>query len=212
MRQGFDEYMLEVATVVATRTTCTRHQVGAVLVRDKHILATGYNGAPKGLPHCNEIGCIRDESAVGSATRLDFCRGTHAEMNAITHAAAWGVPIAGSTLYCTHRPCSICARLLINAGIKRVVYQQVYPDELAVQMFYEAGVQLDKGPGADLIFANKALLTAWVQGCPWGCSECNTSLRQACNALYRELGECRVSKVSKHVSKGVGHIEGSMGE
>jgi dCMP deaminase len=125
-----------------------RRQVGAILVMDKHILCTGYNGTPAGLPHCDEVGCLREQNNVPSGERAELCRGIHAEQNAIIQAAVHGVRVPGSTLYCTTQPCILCAKMLINAGIVRIVYEGPYPDELARDMLAEAGVALVRWPNA----------------------------------------------------------------
>lgn len=143
-RPPWDEYFMQIARVVATRSTCLRRQVGAVLVKDKRILTTGYNGAPRGLPHCLEVGCLREQLGIPSGERQELCRGLHAEQNAIIQAAYYGVSIAGATLYCTHQPCITCAKMLINAGIEKIIYEEAYPDELAEKMLREAGVELIK--------------------------------------------------------------------
>lgn len=127
--------------MVAKRSTCLRRQVGAILVKEKRILATGYNGAPAGLKHCKEVGCLRVDSSVPSGTRHELCRGLHAEQNAIIQAAYHGIPIGGSTLYCTNKPCAICSKMIINAGIKQIFYKNGYDDPLADQMLTEAGVE-----------------------------------------------------------------------
>jgi dCMP deaminase len=132
---------MEIAELVSSRSTCLRRQVGAVLVRDKHIIATGYNGAPRGITHCMEAGCLREKLGIPSGERHEMCRGTHAEQNAIIQAALHGVSTAGSTLYCTHQPCILCAKMLINAGVERVVFQGNYPDGLAVELMNEAGIE-----------------------------------------------------------------------
>lgn len=141
-RPSWDSYFLEIASVVAGRSTCLRRQVGAVLVKEKRLLATGYNGAPTGLEHCLEIGCLRQEKNIPSGERHELCRGLHAEQNAIIQAALHGVSIKGADLYCTHHPCSLCAKMLINAGITRIILKEGYPDELAQQLFAEAGIQV----------------------------------------------------------------------
>lgn len=141
-RPSWDSYFLEIASVIAGRSTCLRRQVGAVLVKDKRLLATGYNGAPTGLEHCLETGCLRQEKNIPSGERHELCRGLHAEQNAIIQAALHGVSIKGADLYCTHHPCSLCAKMLINAGIKRIILKEGYPDELARQLFTEAGIQV----------------------------------------------------------------------
>jgi dCMP deaminase len=134
-RPSWDEYFMEITRLVVSRSTCLRRQVGAVVVKDKKILATGYNGAPSGLPHCLEVGCLREEMGIPSGERHELCRGLHAEQNAIIQAAYHGVSINGATLYCTNLPCIICTKMLINAGIERVVYEQGYADPLASQMW-----------------------------------------------------------------------------
>ncbi|HHX73348.1 MAG TPA: cytidine deaminase [Firmicutes bacterium] len=140
MRPSWDHYFLEIAGLVATRSTCLRRSVGAVIIKDKRILATGYNGAPSGLAHCDEVGCIREQRQIPSGERHELCRGLHAEQNAILQAALYGVSIAGATLYCTTHPCVVCAKMIINAGMKEVVIAAAYPDELAASLLAEAGV------------------------------------------------------------------------
>ena len=144
MWPDWDSYFMEIAYVVAKRSTCLRRQIGALLVKDKHILATGYNGAPSGLAHCGEVGCLREQLGVPSGERHELCRALHAEQNAIIQAAVQGISVAGSTLYCTTSPCSLCAKMLINAGVKRVVFDGVYPDERAMAFFKEAGVEVER--------------------------------------------------------------------
>lgn len=144
IRPTWDEYFMRLAQLVATRSTCLRRQVGAVLVRDKRILATGYNGAPSGMAHCLDIGCIRDQLKIPSGTRAEICRAIHAEQNAIIQCAVYGVPTRGSTIYITHQPCTICTKILIGAGIKRIVYLEPYPDEFAQGLLKEARVKLEK--------------------------------------------------------------------
>ena len=144
MRPDCDSYFMEIAYVVAKRSTCLRRQIGALLVKDKHILATGYNGAPSGLAHCGEVGCLREQLGVPSGERHELCRALHAEQNAIIQAAVQGISVAGSTLYCTTSPCSLCAKMLINAGVKRVVFDGIYPDERAMAFFKEAGVEVER--------------------------------------------------------------------
>jgi dCMP deaminase len=139
-RPSWDEYFMEITRLVARRSTCLRRHVGAVLVKDKNILATGYNGAPSGVAHCLDVGCLRERLSVLPGERHELCRGLHAEQNAIIQAAKHGTNISGATLYCTTMPCSICSKMLINAGILRIVYEQGYPDSLAGEMIAEAGV------------------------------------------------------------------------
>jgi len=142
-RPSWDEYFLKIAREVAERSTCLRRKVGAVLVRDKRILTTGYNGAPRGIAHCAEAGCIREKLGVPSGERHELCRGLHAEMNALVQAAVHGVSVEGGSLYCTNQPCSLCAKMLINAGIARIVILEGYPDELAGELLKEAGIPLE---------------------------------------------------------------------
>jgi dCMP deaminase len=154
-RPAWDEYFMEITRLVARRSTCLRRSVGAVLVKDKNILATGYNGAPSGVAHCLDVGCLRERLAVLPGERHELCRGLHAEQNAIIQAAKHGTNINGATLYCTTMPCIICSKMLINAGILRIVYAQGYPDQLAEEMIEEAGIEtkrfdesgLEKGSG-----------------------------------------------------------------
>lgn len=148
-RPTWDQYFMEIASLVAKRSTCLRRQVGAVLVRDKHILATGYNGAPTGLEHCIDVGCLREQLGIPSGKQHEICRGIHAEQNAIIQAALHGVSTAGGTIYCTHQPCILCAKMIINAGIERVVFSGEYPDELSRQLLNEAGVLLVRFPSED---------------------------------------------------------------
>ncbi|NLL48323.1 MAG: cytidine deaminase [Firmicutes bacterium] len=141
-RPSWERYFMEIAELVSSRSTCLRRQVGAVLVRDKHIIATGYNGAPRGISHCMEVGCLREQLGIPSGERHEMCRGTHAEQNAIIQAALHGVSTAGSTLYCTHQPCILCAKMLINAGVEKVVFQGEYPDGLALELMNEAKIEM----------------------------------------------------------------------
>lgn len=141
-RPTWDQYFMEIAALVAKRSTCLRRAVGAVIVKDKRILATGYNGAPSGIRHCEELGCLREQMQVASGERHELCRGIHAEQNAIIQAAYHGVPICGADLYCTNLPCSICTKMLINAGIQTIYYQSGYADELAKDLLEEAGIRL----------------------------------------------------------------------
>ena len=142
-RPDIDEYFLKTAAVVAERSTCRRHHVGAVAVKDKHILTTGYNGAPAGLRDCLELGCLRDELGIPSGTRHEICRGIHAEQNVIIQAALHGVSLEGSTIYCTHTPCNLCAKMLVNARIKRLISFGTYNDNSFREMFAEAGIEID---------------------------------------------------------------------
>lgn len=139
-RPSWDEYFMQIAKLVATRSTCTRRQVGAVLVKDRNILATGYNGVPSGITHCDVTGCLREQLKVPSGERHELCRGLHAEQNAIIQAAKHGTNIDDATLYCTDSPCIICSKMLINAGVRHVTYLRGYPDQLSGEMLDEAGV------------------------------------------------------------------------
>lgn len=141
-RPTWDQYFIDITHLVATRSTCLRRQVGALLVKDRNILATGYNGTPSGIRHCEETGCLREQLKVPSGERHELCRGLHAEQNAIIQAARHGVNIDGSTLYCTTMPCIICTKMLINAGIRRIVYAEGYSDALAQEMVAEAGIEI----------------------------------------------------------------------
>ena len=143
MRPSWDEYFIEIARQVATRSTCLRRHVGAVIVKDKRILTTGYNGAPRGMLHCEVVGCLREKLNIPSGERQEICRGLHAEQNAIIQAAVHGVSTEGGTIYVTHQPCITCAKMIINAGIVRVVCANTYPDELARNMLDEAGIPLE---------------------------------------------------------------------
>ena len=142
-RPTVDEYFLKIASVVAERSTCRRHHVGAVAVRDKHILSTGYNGAAAGSKDCLELGCLRDELGIPSGERHEICRGIHAEQNAIIQASLHGVSLEGSTIYCTHTPCILCAKMLVNARIKRFVTFGSYNDRTFVELFKEAGIEVE---------------------------------------------------------------------
>lgn len=143
-RPSWDEYFMQVAEVVSRRSTCLRRNIGAVIVKDKRILATGYNGAPTGLPHCSEVGCLRQQLGVPSGEKHEICRGLHAEQNALLQAAKYGISVEGSTIYSTTEPCSMCAKMLINAGICRIVYKDEYPDELSRKLLREAGIAVEK--------------------------------------------------------------------
>ncbi len=153
-RPDIDEYFLKIASVVAERSTCRRHHVGAVAVKDKHILSTGYNGAPAGLKDCLELGCLRDELNIASGTRHEICRGIHAEQNVIIQASLHGVSLEGGTIYATHTPCVLCAKMLVNARIKRFVSFGKYNDDEFVHLFKEAGivVEVKKRPSATITY------------------------------------------------------------
>ena len=142
-RPSWDEYFMEMAELTAKRSTCLRRQVGAVIVRDKHIIATGYNGAPRGLPHCAERGgCYREKLSVPSGERHELCMALHAEQNAIIQAAAFGNGIEDGVIYITHQPCAICAKMIINAGIRRILVKSGYPDQLSIDLLAEAGLKI----------------------------------------------------------------------
>lgn len=153
-RPCIDEYFLKIASVVAERSTCLRHHVGAVAVRDKHILTTGYNGAAAGLRDCLELGCLRDQLGIASGTRHEICRAIHAEQNVIIQAALHGVSLSNATIYCTHSPCVLCAKMLINARIARFVTYGTYSEEAFAELFLEAGIHFDRvsAPAADISF------------------------------------------------------------
>ncbi len=141
-RPSWNEYFMTIAELVSKRSTCLRRQVGCILVKDKRILSTGYNGAPSGIPHCEEVGCLREDIPPGE--RHELCRGLHAEQNAIIQAATFGVNITGSTLYSTHQPCSVCAKMLVNAGIKKIIIKEGYPDKLAKEILHSANIEAVK--------------------------------------------------------------------
>lgn len=141
-RPSWHEYFMGIADLVATRATCIRRKVGAVLVKEKRILCSGYNGAPTGIAHCRFTGCIREQREVPSGQKHELCRGVHAEQNAIIQAACHGISVKGAALYCTNQPCSICAKMLINAGIVTVYFREAYDDTMSEDMFAQAGVAL----------------------------------------------------------------------
>ena len=142
-RPSWDEYFMEITDLVATRATCLRRKVGAIIVKDRRILATGYNGPPKGVPHCDELGgCIREKLGIPSGERQELSRAVHAEQNAIIQAAKMGTNIDGATLYTTNHPCFICAKMLINAGVKKIVFREGYPDKYAKKILKEADVKV----------------------------------------------------------------------
>ena len=142
-RPDWDEYFMEMAVLTAARSTCLRRQVGAVIVSDRHIVATGYNGAPRGLAHCAERGgCIREKMGIPSGERHELCVALHAEQNAIIQAATLGQSIERATIYITNQPCTICSKMIINAGIRRIVVKEGYPDKLSVDLLAEAGLKI----------------------------------------------------------------------
>jgi dCMP deaminase len=142
IRPSWDEYFMSIAELASTRSTCLRRQVGSVIVKDKKILATGYNGAPSGLKHCLDIGCLREKLGIPSGERHELCRATHAEQNAIVQAALFGVSIKDGVLYSTTQPCILCTKLIINAGIKKIVIKDSYPDKMSKEMLKEAKVKI----------------------------------------------------------------------
>lgn len=143
-RPTWDEYFVSIVSQVATRSTCRRRRTGAVIVKEKRILATGYNGAPSGLAHCLEVGCLRDERQIESGQRHELCRGLHAEQNAIIQAAFHGVSIKDAVIYCTHQPCTLCAKMIINSGILKILFLNEYPDDLAQEILDEAGIRQEQ--------------------------------------------------------------------
>jgi len=140
-RPSWDEYFMSIAEQVAGRSTCLRRHTGAILVKDRRILATGYNGTPAGLAHCEDAGCIREARNIASGSHHELCRGIHAEQNAVIQAARHGIVIDGDTVYTTHQPCVLCAKILVNAGVVDIVYRDAYPDPLAEEILAEAGVR-----------------------------------------------------------------------
>ncbi|MCX6778312.1 MAG: dCMP deaminase family protein [Candidatus Micrarchaeota archaeon] len=148
-RLSWDEYFLKIAMLVAERSTCRRHHIGAVIVRDRQILTTGYNGAAAGVKDCLELGCLRDELDIPSGERHEICRAIHAEQNAIIQAGLHGISIEGATIYCTHSPCILCAKMLVNARVKKFMTYGDYPDKAALELFKEAGVEFAKGRKPD---------------------------------------------------------------
>ncbi|MDD1769871.1 MAG: cytidine/deoxycytidylate deaminase family protein [Methanomassiliicoccales archaeon] len=145
-RPDNDTYFMRMAELVSTRSTCLRRQVGAVVVKEKRVLTTGYNGAPKGLRHCEEVGCVREQNQVESGTRHELCRGVHAEQNAVIQAAYFGVSIKDASIYTTNFPCVLCAKIIINAGIREVVFKDEYVDELSHSILKESGVTVRRVP------------------------------------------------------------------
>ncbi len=143
VRAPWSRYFMDITCLVAERSTCLRRKVGAIAVKDKRILATGYNGAPAGVPHCLEVGCLRAQLGIPSGQRHEICRGLHAEQNLIIQAAVHGISLKGAEIYCTHQPCLICTKMLINCGITKVYFLEAYPDELATAMIREAGIPFE---------------------------------------------------------------------
>lgn len=156
VRPSWDEYFMKLAALVGERSTCLRHNIGAVIVRDKRLIATGYNGSAKGMPNCVEVGCLKDELGIKTGTGHETCRAVHAEQNAIIQGASHGISVDGTTMYCTHTPCTLCARMIVNAGIVRVVSYHDYSDESAREFLQRAGVVLDKvdRPSSEIRFVD----------------------------------------------------------
>jgi len=146
-RLPWPEYFMRIAHMVAERSTCLRRKVGAVAVKDKRMLATGYNGVPAGISHCLDVGCLREKLGIPSGQRHELCRGLHAEQNVIIQAATYGVNISGSDIFCTTQPCLICTKMLINCGVKNIYFAQGYPDELSQDMIREAGIHFEQLSG-----------------------------------------------------------------
>lgn len=142
MRPSWNEYFMEITRVISSRSTCLRRKVGAIIVLERRIISTGYNGAPSGLKHCDEVGCLRKDLKIPSGQRHELCRGLHAEQNAIIQAAVYGVSVRGGTLYATHSPCIVCAKMLVNADIEKIICQEGYPDELTNEMLKAADIPL----------------------------------------------------------------------
>ncbi|NQU17375.1 MAG: cytidine deaminase [Candidatus Saganbacteria bacterium] len=143
-RPSWDKYFMRITEDVSLRATCVKRKVGAIIVKNNRIISTGYNGAPKGFEHCSSVGCLRKKMNVPSGERHELCRGLHAEQNAIVQAAVHGDQIDGGTLYCNYQPCVICVKMMINAGIKRLVFSGNYPDELAGKMLRESNISITK--------------------------------------------------------------------
>ena len=141
-----ENYYLNIAETVLERATCLRRVFGAIIVKNDEIISTGYNGAPSKVAHCLDIGCLREQLGVPSGQRHEICRGLHAEQNVIIQAAVHGISLAGAEVYCTHQPCLICSKMLINCGITKIRYASGYPDELAMQMLNEADITLELLP------------------------------------------------------------------
>ena len=144
MRPDWDSYFMEMLEVIKKRSTCMRREVAAMIVKDHRIIATGYNGSPKGLKHCGELGCLRQELKIPSGQRHEMCRGIHAEQNAIIQAAVYGVSIEDSEIYITHSPCVVCSKMIVNAGIRRVVFRGDYPDQMSLDILKEAKIKVEK--------------------------------------------------------------------
>ena len=172
-RASWPRYFMDIAFLVAQRSTCLRRKVGAIAVLDRRILATGYNGAPSGVPHCLEVGCLRQQLGIPSGQRHEICRGIHAEQNVIIQAAVHGISLRGAEIFCTHQPCIICAKMLINCGVKKIWIAEGYPDELSKKMLEEAGVEVvvlppDEGSGEVRSVEPPACACASSSGCSCG--------------------------------------------
>jgi dCMP deaminase len=154
-RPSWDQYFMSIAKLASTRSTCLRRKVGAVIVKNKRILATGYNGAPRNMQHCLEIGCLREKLNIKSGERHELCRAIHAEQNAVIQSAVSGVSIEGADIYCTTFPCVLCSKIIINAGIQKITVMEGYPDELSQQMLDEAGIEVQYLDSANLISIDK---------------------------------------------------------
>lgn len=150
-RPTWDEYFMSLARLAATRSTCLRRQVGAVIVKDRMLLSTGYNDTPRGLPNCGDGGCARCRSGAPAGSGLDTCLCLHAEQNAIIQAAFHGVEVAGGMIYCTHQPCLTCAKMIVNAGLTRIVYESPYPDPVAEQLLRDAAIDLARVPAGESV-------------------------------------------------------------
>ncbi|MFH1854219.1 MAG: dCMP deaminase family protein [Candidatus Omnitrophota bacterium] len=153
-RPDWDEYFLKMAYLVAERSTCMRHHVGAVIARNKRILTTGYNGAASGIKDCLQLGCMRNEKGIPSGERHEICRAIHAEQNAIIQAGLHGINIADSTVYCTHSPCILCAKMLTNCKIRKFVTSGFYADKNFRPLFKEAGIEYKTIKRPRLIITN----------------------------------------------------------
>ena len=155
IRPDWDTYFMAIAMMAAARSTCIRRHVGAVVTRHRQIVSTGYNGPPSGTAHCRDVGCMREVLGVPSGERSEICRGSHAESNAIAQAARMGIATDGTTLYCTHEPCSQCTKVILNAGVAKVVYMHSYPDKLAVELREETSVAFEPFPRDKIIAAQE---------------------------------------------------------
>ncbi len=144
MRPSWDDYYMEMVDVIKKRSTCLRRQVGAIIVKDKRIISTGYNGSPMNTKHCEEVGCLREQLKVPSGERHELCRAIHAEQNALVQAAYSGTSVKDAVMYITTQPCSLCAKMIINAGISKIIFKGDYPDDMAMEMLKEAGVRVVK--------------------------------------------------------------------